>query len=290
MMYYSPLRYPGGKSKLAPFMEIIIDKLDIKGGTYVEPFAGGAGIALELLQKNIVERIVINDYDKAIAAFWKAVVNENERFIQKMYETPVTIDEWYRQRIIVQNTKKYSFELGFATFFLNRTNRSGIINGGPIGGYDQNGKWKLDVRFNKQKLEKRIRSIGERKEDIYVYNKDAKSLIVNYLPRYGERTLVYFDPPYFEKGKELYMNYFTLKDHKEIERVIRENIQCKWIITYDDTEEITNIYDRYIIRRFDLNYSAAEKRTASELMIFPDDEMCPTTEELEKKEICINFR
>lgn len=289
-MYYSPLRYPGGKSKLAPFMEIIIDKLDIKGGTYVEPFAGGAGIALELLQKNIVERIVINDYDKAIAAFWKAVVNENERFIQKMYETPVTIDEWYRQRIIVQNTKKYSFELGFATFFLNRTNRSGIINGGPIGGYDQNGKWKLDVRFNKQKLEKRIRAIGERKEDIYVYNKDAKSLIVNYLPRYGERTLVYFDPPYFEKGKELYMNYFTLKDHKEIERVIRENIQCKWIITYDDTEEITKIYDRYIIRRFDLNYSAAEKRTASELMIFPDDEMCPTTEELEKKEICINFR
>ena len=289
-MYYSPLRYPGGKSKLAPFMEIIIDKLDIKGGTYVEPFAGGAGIALELLQKNIVERIVINDYDKAIAAFWKAVVNENERFIQKMYETPVTIDEWYRQRIIVQNTKKYSFELGFATFFLNRTNRSGIINGGPIGGYDQNGKWKLDVRFNKQKLEKRIRAIGERKEDIYVYNKDAKSLIVNYLPRYGERTLVYFDPPYFEKGKELYMNYFTLKDHKEIERVIRENIQCKWIITYDDTEEITNIYDRYIIRRFDLIYSAAEKRTASELMIFPDDEMCPTTEELEKKGICINFR
>jgi len=186
-MYYSPLRYPGGKSKLAPFMELMINKLNINGGTYVEPFAGGAGIAIELLLRDVVSQVVINDYDKAIASFWKAVINENERFIDKIYGTPVTIDEWYKQKEILRSAQKYSFELGFAAFFLNRTNRSGIINGGPIGGYDQASEWKLDVRYNKEKLIKRIQQIGDRKGDIHVYNKDAKSLLVHYLPKYGKK-------------------------------------------------------------------------------------------------------
>lgn len=271
-------------------MEVIIDKLNIRNGTYVEPFAGGAGIAIELLLKGVVDRIVINDYDKSIASFWKAIVWENDRFIDKMMDTPITIEEWHKQRAVLQNASMYSFDLGFAAFYLNRTNRSGIINGGPIGGYQQDGEWKIDVRFNKEKLAKRIKAIGERKHDIKVYNKDVRSLVVNYLPKFEEKTLIYFDPPYFGKGKELYMNYFTIKDHKDIEELVRKYVKCKWIITYDDVEEITNIYDRYIIKHFDLNYSAAEKRTASEIMIFPNEEICPDEEELQNKKICINLR
>ena len=209
---------------------------------------------------------------------------------QLIYNTPVTIDEWYRQKEILQTSKIMSFDLGFATFFLNRTNRSGILKGGPIGGYKQNGEWLLDVRFNKDKLASRLRAIGERKKDITVYNKDAKSLIKNFVPRYGNNTLVYFDPPYFEKGSELYLNYFSYKDHRKIEQAIREHVKCKWIITYDDVEDIHRIYDGYVIKNFNLNYSVAKKRIAKELMIFPDEDMCPTNQELLNRGLTIQLR
>lgn len=289
-MYYSPLRYPGGKAKLAPFMSFLVERLDVAGGTYVEPFAGGAGIAIELLLNDRVNHIVINDYDKALASFWNAVTKENDRLIDTIYNTPITMNEWYHQKEILQGSKNMSFELGFATFFLNRTNRSGILTGGPIGGYEQQGDWSLDVRFNKEKLIKRIKAIGDRRKDITVYNKDAKSLIKNYLPQYGEKTLVYFDPPYYEKGSELYMNYFKYEDHRRIEQAIRENVKCRWLITYDDVEEIRRIYDGYVIKNFDLNYSAAKKRIASELMIFPNEEVCPTNQELLSNGLVLQFK
>lgn len=289
-MHYSPLRYPGGKGKLAPFMELMIDKMDLRGGTYIEPFAGGAGIALDLLFNDVVTHIVINDYDKAIASFWKAILTENRRFVDCVMNTPITIEEWEHQRAILHNANRYSFELGFATFFLNRTNRSGIINGGPIGGRAQAGDWKLDVRFNREALAERIHQIGLRKQDITVYNKDVNSLIVKYVPKFGNRTLIYFDPPYFEKGKQLYMNYFNLADHERIERLIRQHVTCNWMITYDNAPEIVRIYNGYDIKQYDLKYSVAEKRVASEIIIFPQNSIWPTDKELLDKEICINLR
>ena len=289
-MHYSPLRYPGGKSKLAPFMNMILNKLDLVGGTYIEPFAGGAGIAIELLLTDQVNHIVINDYDKSIASFWNAVVNDNAHFIDKLNKIDITLEEWYRQKEILCSASNMSFDLGFATFFMNRTDRSGILNGGPIGGYEQDGNWKIDARFNKKDLANRIYAIGKRKRDISVYNKDVNSFIKNYAPKYEERALIYFDPPYFEKGKELYMNFFSYNDHKRIEEAIKESVKCKWIVTYDDVKEITDIYDGYLIKKYDLSYSAASKRVASELMIFPDSTTCPTIEELQQNKICINFR
>lgn len=289
-MYYSPLRYPGGKGKLAPFMKLMIKKLSVQGGTYIEPFAGGAGVALDLLFNDLVSHIVINDYDKAVASFWKAVLTDNDRFIDRIHNVPLNINEWERQKNVLKISNRYSFELGFATFYLNRTNRSGIINGGPIGGKQQDGDWKLDARFNREALAERVTEIGKRKADISVYNKDVKSLIINYVPKYGNKALIYFDPPYFGKGKQLYMNYFSLSDHERIERLIREQVNCHWMITYDNAPEIVRIYDGYNVKQYDLNYSVAQKRVASELIIFPSNAYCPTNAELEKEDICINLR
>lgn len=288
-MYYSPLRYPGGKGKLAPFMKLMIEKTNLKGGVYVEPFAGGAAIALDLLYNDVVDSIVINDWDKAIASFWKAVTQDPDRFIEMIRSTPVTVEEWIRQKEIYENySHKCSFELGFATFFLNRTNRSGIIKGGIIGGVDQNGAWGIDARFNKENLIKRIELIKEKRNRIHVYNKDVLSFIINYLPKYEENAFVYFDPPYFNKGKELYKNFFNYEDHKNIEEYIAKHVNCSWMITYDYAEEIAKIYNGYAMRQFDLNYSAGTIRKASELMIFMNEGLCPTEEEVNK--ININYR
>ena len=290
-MFYSPLRYPGGKGKLEPFMEFMVRKLNRVGGTYIEPFAGGAGIAIGLLENGLVNDVVINDLDKGIYSFWRAVLTETDRFIENIEQVPLSIEEWEKQRnICFEENTRYSFELGFATFYMNRTNRSGIIKGGVIGGKEQQGLWKLDARFNKETLIKRIETISKNKEHIHLYNKDIESFIRNYVPKYAENALVYFDPPYFNKGKQLYLNFFDYEDHVRIERKIRENIDCDWIITYDDTPEIATIYDGYNLRRYDLNYSVSKKRKASEIIIFSDDKMIPENKELLNSGIAVNLR
>lgn len=290
-MIYSPLRYPGGKGKLASFMKVLIEKTDHKGGTYIEPFAGGAGIALDLLENDVVSQIVINDLDKGIYSFWRAILNETNRFVEAIFEVPVTVEEWkYQRNVLLQADNKYSFELGFATFYLNRTNRSGIINGGMIGGIEQTGSWKLNARFNKENLADRILNIVKKKECIHLYNKDVSSLIKNYLPKYEKDAFVYFDPPYFKKGKQLYLNFFNEQDHIRIEKLIKESLTCDWVITYDDAPEIADIYANYELRRFDLNYSVAKKRRASEIIIFSNKDMIPDEKSLEDNKICINLR
>lgn len=289
-MFYSPLRYPGGKGKLEPFMEMLIEHTGHMGGIYIEPFAGGAGIAIELLEKNVVSEIVINDLDKGIYSFWRAMLTETDRFINDILNAQFSIEEWNRQLAIINNSEKYSYELGFATFYLNRTNRSGIIKGGVIGGIAQSGNWKMDARFNRQTLIERITKIAKRRDSIHLYNKDVNSFIKHYLPKYEENAFVYFDPPYFGKGQQLYLNFFTYKDHARIEKMINEYVNCDWVITYDDVQEIADIYQNHTLRRFDLNYSAAVKRKASEIIVFRREDMVPTFEQLEERKICVNLR
>lgn len=290
-MLYSPLRYPGGKGKLAPFMGLMIKKMNIQGGTYIEPFAGGAGVALMLLMEGHVDNIVINDYDKAIYSVWRAIVNEPENLVDRIMQTPVNIDEWKKQKEIymVQN-RKYSLDLAFATFFLNRTNRSGILKSGPIGGFEQNGNYGIDARYNADKLVERIRAIAEYKKHIKVYNKEIVSFIVNVLPDYGQNSLTYFDPPYFNKGPELYKNFFDKEDHAKIAQLILDRVPGNWIITYDDTPEIIELYGQQCIRRYDLNYSVANTGKSSEVIVFNDEYYCPTNQELLNQKININLR
>ena len=289
-MFYSPLRYPGGKGKLEPFMELMIKKMNHVGGVYIEPFAGGAGIAMGLLEKGLVNDVVINDLDKGIYSFWRAALTEIDRFLEEIMNVPLTMDEWRRQRNICFNdNSKYSFELGFATFYMNRTNRSGIIKGGVIGGQEQSGNWKLDARFNREALAERIEKIAKRRAHIHLYNKDICSFIENYVPKYVDNGLIYFDPPYFDKGKQLYLNFFNYDDHVRIEKMIREKVKCDWIITYDDAPEIAHIYDGYNLKRYNLNYSVYEKKRASEVIIFRNETMIPTCNELEAVGCTINL-
>ncbi|MBF1131580.1 MAG: DNA adenine methylase [[Eubacterium] sulci] len=289
-MFYSPLRYPGGKGKLTPFISDLIKLHGHKGGTYIEPFAGGSAVAIELLEKGIVSEIVINDFDKCIYSFWRAILTETKRFIEEIEKVQLNMDEWHKQKNICMNESyKYSFELGFATFFMNRTNRSGIIKGGVIGGKSQQGKWKLDARFNKQELIGRIKRIAEKKRHIHLYNKDVVSFVKNYIPKYDANAFVYFDPPYFRKGHQLYMNFLDYKDHVRIEEMISSMVSCDWMITYDKEPEIERIYKNYYVRQFELNYCVADKRKARELLILKDESVIKNLELNNKNKGCITI-
>lgn len=266
----TPLRYPGGKTSLFEFFDNVIKKHEWENVTYIEPYAGGAGAAISLLLLEKVQRLVINDYDKAIYSFWKAVTERNAEFLDLIDNTPVTIEEWEKQKLVykVNNTDNY-LALGFATFFLNRTNRSGIMNAGPIGGKDQSGNYKINARYNKESLKQKIRLIGLYSGRITVLNLDGSMVIDKYADK--QNSFFYIDPPYFVKGADLYLNAFKYDDHKKLADTIHKYPNSKWVLSYDNEQQIVDLYPNFNQRVFDLKYSAHQNsRIGSELMVFSD--------------------
>jgi DNA adenine methylase len=269
MYRYSPLRYPGGKSKLTKYIKKLIETNHLMDGVYAEPYAGGAGIAICLLMHEYVSEICINDLNKSIYAFWHTVLTQPEELCRMINDTEVTVENWDQQKYIQRNSDNYSIlELGFSTFFLNRCNRSGIINGGIIGGRNQEGDWKIDARFNKKALIHRIEKIALYSNRIRLHNLDAVDFIVKVLPNCPRNTFVYLDPPYYKKGQDLYENHYKPDDHLEVFNLISSSIRHKWIVTYDNVPEIRNIYQGYRQSEYSLNYSAANRYKGSEVMIY----------------------
>jgi len=269
---HSPLRYPGGKQVLSRLIAHLIQMNGCTGGVYVEPYAGGASIALSLLFGEYVDRVVINDADVCIHAFWKAVLFDTEKFVKLLRETPTTVEEWAKQREVYLQPKRFgTLKLGFATFYLNRCNRSGIISrGGPIGGQQQDGTWKIDARFNRVELERRVRRIAEYRDRITLLRRDAVLLLQEDVPCLRPlRPFVYLDPPYYQKGRELYLNYYEHTDHEKLATLLRKHSPYHWIMSYDNVPEISALYEDFRRVRFSLDYSARERREGTEVMILP---------------------
>lgn len=267
----SPLRYPGGKGVLSGFIADVMRENGIVDGTYVEPFAGGAGAGVALLVTERVRRLVINDADPAIAAFWSAAMFDTSRFLRLLAAAPVTIDEWHRQQAIYRSKRKVSvLRLGFAAFFLNRCNRSGIIkNAGPVGGKHQSGHWRIDARFPKDELARRIEHLARFRTRITVTNEDAVIFLRGIDDIVGDRgrRFIYLDPPYYEKGPQLYLNAYGPEDHARLASEVRRLAPHEWLMTYDDVSPIRRLYRGMRVGRFGLSYSARERRVGGEVLI-----------------------
>lgn len=269
---YTPLRYPGGKARLAPFIAEVIRNNKISHGHYLEPYAGGAGAALELLFHGHVDHIHINDADPAIHAFWVAVTQHSEAILDLLEDTPATMDEWYRWRSILLGEMPASItERGFATLFLNRTNRSGILKGGVIGGKDQSGSYKLDARLDRSKIAARILKINQHSKQISIYCEDAKDILMNGVTFLPVNTLIYLDPPYYHKGSALYRNFYTHDDHAEIAAILQsETFPWPWIASYDVANIIFALYRKSRAFTYSLNYTVHESQVGEEAMFFSD--------------------
>ncbi|HEY5535292.1 MAG TPA: DNA adenine methylase [Ignavibacteria bacterium] len=275
-MFYSPLRYPGGKAKLADFIKLIYERNSLISGYYVEPYAGGASIALSLLFNNYVSKIIINDFDKSVFAFWNSVIHDTEELCKMILDTKITMTVWKQQKEIQNLKEEVSLLLlGFSTFFLNRTNRSGIINAGAIGGNKQMGNYKLDARFNKKDLISRIQKIGKHGNRIMLYNLDAIELIKKISKRLPKKTLIYFDPPYYLKGKNLYVNHYKYEDHILVSQMIRGITKHKWLVSYDNENKIRKLYKENKKFIYSLNYSAGNASTGTEVLIYHKDLIIP---------------
>ncbi|QYN35181.1 DNA adenine methylase [Pseudonocardia sp. DSM 110487] len=265
----SPLRYPGGKGGLYGRLRELIRLNSITKGTYIEPYAGGAGAAIGLLITGEVKSIHINDLDPAVFAFWTACVTRNVEFIAKLRTVPVSVDEWRRQREIYDLGRKADlFDLGFATFYLNRTNRSGVLNGGPIGGHDQSGPYKIDARFNRDTLSERMRLIGLYSSKISVTNDDGMAIINRYID--NTDAFIYADPPYFLKAGSLYMNSFKAEDHAALAACLNSAADARWVLTYDNVSQVAELYKDRRREEIGVHYSARNVTKAKEVMVYSD--------------------
>lgn len=276
--YKTPLRYPGGKQRLAPFIREILEKNGLSGGEYAEPYAGGAGIAIDLLLSGKVRRIHLNDSSRAVYSFWYSILHHTDAFCRRIKTSPMTVGEWRRQKaILAQPSKATVLDLGYSLFFLNRCNRSGIPAGGLIGGLGQEGKWKMDARFPRQELVARIRAIAAKKSDIVVKNWDAEKFIRKHIPLLPKNSLIYCDPPYFHQARRLYLNHYKPSDHARIAMVIQRELRLPWLVSYDGVAEIRNFYSKRKSFIYDLQYHAGRAYKGKEIFVFSDDLDLPAT-------------
>lgn len=274
MQFATPLRYPGGKGRLTQAVAEIMEENGLVGGHYVEPYAGGAGVAVSLLMLEYASHIHINDLNTSIHAFWDAVLNDTERLCALIRNKRISMAEWRRQQSVQQDPDADPLDLAYSTFFLNRTNRSGIILGGVIGGKAQEGPYKLNARFNKADLIRRIERIAAFRYRISLHNYDAAELIDKLLPSIPRRSLVYLDPPYYVKGKGLYQNHYQHSDHVLIAGKVAK-IRQPWIVSYDNTPQIESLYSTYRSRVFGLKYSAQSRYMGAEIMFFSNGMKIP---------------
>jgi DNA adenine methylase len=276
-IHFTPLRYPGGKAKLAGYVKRLMKENRLLDGEYVEPYAGGAAIGLELLFHDYVSRIHINDVSKPVYAFWKSVLDQSEELCRLVMKTPLTVAQWDKQKEVLGEPKgRSNVELGFATFFLNRTNRSGILNGGIIGGRDQTGPWKIDARYNAKELVRRIEAIARLRGQISLTRQDALKFLDAGVSRWPEDTLIYLDPPYYVKGRDLYYDFYEQEDHERVATFVLGHIRHQhWIVSYDNVPEIRKLYEgaRYVA--YDIGYSARSASQGSEVMFFGHDLKVP---------------
>ena len=279
--YGTPLRYPGGKQKLTPFFMELLESNGSIGEHYVEPYAGGAGIAMQLLLMKRVSHVHLNDSSFPIYAFWHSVVSSPEEFCRRISSASLTVDEWKKQREIVRNPDGHDeLEVGFSAFYLNRCNRSGVLTGGLIGGLAQSGKWKIDARFPRNELIQRIEAIALHTDAISLRNWDAERFILEYIPTLPAQTLVYCDPPYFGQSSRLYLDQYTREDHVRIADVIQKQLHQKWVVAYDSAPEILACYSERRMFRYSLQYSVSRVYRGEEVFIFSDELTVPPSSSL----------
>ncbi len=262
--FLSPLRYPGGKTAIYPFLSSLLNENNLVGCSYAEPYAGGGGVALKLLKNNLVKDIYLNDYDKAIYSLWYSILNYSDELIKWIQDIVINVENWEICRDIYKNEKDDMLKLGKATIFLNRTNISGVIKGGVIGGKEQQGKYKIDARFNKYEIIKKIKLITSLRERIHLFNMDG----INFIEKLNKDVFIYLDPPYYKKGSKLYMNFFQDKDHEELSFFI-QSIKNKWIVSYDNEIFIKQLYEKFPQITYNLYQSTSNKK-GKEIIIFSD--------------------
>lgn len=268
----SPLRYPGGKSLLSTYVSGVLEENLLAGCTFYEPYAGGASVSLDLLRMGFIDKAILIERDPLVYAFWHSVFNDTENLCAAIEACPVTLETWHQLQPAraVNDPSKSAFsllQLGFAGLFFNRTNFSGIIGAGPIGGQGQLSEYKINCRFNKTALVRQIRAAAHLSPRISVRFGDALTFLRKNAAKISAGfSFVYIDPPYYMQGRKLYRHHYTDSDHETLAKYITAQ-GYPWLVSYDDHPRIRELYASKQMQPIYLDYKVKSSRTAQELVI-----------------------
>ncbi len=286
--YKTPLRYPGGKQRLSPFISEVLAENGIVDGHYVEPYAGGAGVAIEMLLAGKSSHIHLNDSSYPVYCFWKCILKQTDEFCRRVLRASLTVAEWRRQKaILAQHRMHEPLDVAFSFFFINRCNRSGIPSGGVIGGLKQTGRWRIDARYPRTELVRRIEAIASKKKQISIRNDDAEDYICDYIADLPRQTLVYCDPPYYDRARRLYFDHYQPDDHARLAKTIQRKMTRRWIVSYDNARPILKLYSKRRFFLYDLQYNANRVYTGREVFVFSDKINIPASSSLHALDVAI---
>lgn len=239
----SPLRYPGGKSKLIDYLYSRLHKEQLN--TFVEVFAGGASLGLSLLDAGVIGRLILNEKDPGVYALWETILNHPQELVRRLRGTLPTVDDLSAAKRQAATSHATPPELAWSFLLSNRLSYSGIVMAGPQGG--KNGTQEaLLARWNPKALEDRILHIHSMRDKIELHNEDALTFIETDIWWCQDGTTLFIDPPYYEKGPALYPYAFTKQDHEALADLLQGLYssfpRADVILTYDNHPVIRSLY------------------------------------------------
>lgn len=254
----SPLRYPGSKQKFCSTLYEIMRANNLKPSLFIEPFAGGASVSLFMLQHNYVEKIALIEKDPLVASFWHTVFFNSEWLIKEIKKLNISLEEWHYFKKYKPRTKKTQ---ALKCLFLNRTNFSGILKAGPIGGQKQISEYKINCRFNKNAIIEKIKILSQYKDRVlFVDEGDYRDSLDKRKKYINESTFIYFDPPYVNKAKDLYNFYFKEQDHLNLKKLIK-SLNSYWLLSYDYEPPLSDLYKNFAqYGFFDIRYTTSSNK------------------------------
>ena len=250
MPIYSPLRYPGSKRKLCNYLGRVLTHNDLRPQILVEPFVGGGSVFLNFLSINEGSEAIIADKDELVYSFWKVLFTEPSHLINFVKKVKVNLENFEKYKYISSHTHEFNRKkLAETCLFLNRTSFSGILDdsAGPIGGREQKSLYKIDCRFGRENLIKKIKRISIFKNRVTVlsYSWEDTLKYVSGKDKYRNVSLLfYFDPPFYEKADKLYRHHFDSASHKNLRDKLMK-LKQSWILSYDRAKEIQHLYSTF---------------------------------------------
>lgn len=279
--YLSPLRYPGGKARMSAHLAEVFAQqhglLDVE--VWMEPFAGGAGAALTLLDEDQVSEAWLVERHPALAAFWRAVVEQGDELAARVEVLHVDMTTWDEARHVVgavsAGEQLPDLDAGLAAFVVNRCSRSGIVtaNAGPMGGKHQRGRWTVASRWNAVALAERIRHVHTLGPRIRITEGDGIEHIAELDGSVGieDELFLFVDPPYIREGNRLYANGMTGAGHQRLADALRAT-PARWLLTYDDEPAVhESLYPTERVLAYDISNTANRQRVAREFAVFSDN-------------------
>lgn len=239
----SPYRYPGGKSKIIDYLYTHLKLSTAK--KLISPFTGGGSFELAMLQAGVIDHLHINDLDTGVYSFWWVLKHMPYVLIERLKSIrPTHKDYFYAQALIKSDYQGADVvEAAWASLLVNRLAYSGIIKANPLGG-KKGSKKVLLSRWNPNDLIRRIEKIHSLSEKIEVTQINAVKLIEE--AYWQNETTIFIDPPYVNKGKELYQCFYTEDDHRELSHLLNSLYfgfpGADIIVTYDYNDWLDNLY------------------------------------------------